>query len=97
MVAITGGPEGETVIRRAARIAARGAGAELLAVHVTRSNGLTGASPRTSAALTTTSSVTMSLTRFWTSRVESTPPNSCWAAAGDVYGDSASVVVSRRS
>ncbi len=45
VVAITGGPEGETVIRRAARIAARGAGGELLAVHVTRSDGLTGASP----------------------------------------------------
>lgn len=40
------GPEGETVIRRAARVAARGAGGKLLAVHVTRSDGLTGTSPR---------------------------------------------------
>jgi two-component system, OmpR family, sensor histidine kinase KdpD len=45
VVAITGGPEGETLIRRAARVAARSAGGELLAVHVTRSDGLTGASP----------------------------------------------------
>ncbi|WP_020577375.1 sensor histidine kinase [Actinopolymorpha alba] len=49
VVAITGGPEGDTVIRRAARIAARGAGGELLAVHVIRSDGLAGASPTTLA------------------------------------------------
>nr|MDQ6937202.1 DUF4118 domain-containing protein [Actinomycetota bacterium] len=42
VVALTGGPEGATLIRRAARIAARG-GAELLAVHVARGDGLTGA------------------------------------------------------
>src|SRR5450755_3663483 len=45
VVALTGGPEGDTLIRRAARIAARTAGGDLLAVHVTRSDGLTGASP----------------------------------------------------
>jgi two-component system sensor histidine kinase KdpD len=45
VVALTGGAEGETVIRRAARIATRGAGGELLAVHVARSDGLLGASP----------------------------------------------------
>ena len=45
MVALTGGPEGDTLIRRAARIAARTKGADLLAVHVTRSDGLTGAGP----------------------------------------------------
>ncbi|MGW6737192.1 ATP-binding protein [Streptomyces sp. NPDC055013] len=45
VVALTGGPEGDTIIRRAARIAARSAGGDLLAVHVTRSDGLaTGAS-----------------------------------------------------
>ncbi|WP_229073695.1 DUF4118 domain-containing protein [Actinoplanes sp. DH11] len=43
VVAITGGPEGETLIRRAARIAARTKGADLLAVHVTRNDGLAGA------------------------------------------------------
>ncbi|MGE7385229.1 ATP-binding protein [Streptomyces sp. NPDC004126] len=40
VVALTGGPEGETLIRRAARIAGRAAGGELLAVHVARSDGL---------------------------------------------------------
>ena len=45
VVALTGGPEGDTLIRRAARIAARSSGGDLLAVHVTRSDGLTGADP----------------------------------------------------
>jgi two-component system, OmpR family, sensor histidine kinase KdpD len=45
VVALTGGPEGKTLIRRAARIAARSAGGDLLAVHVTKSDGLTGANP----------------------------------------------------
>jgi two-component system sensor histidine kinase KdpD len=50
VVALTGGPEGETLIRRAARIAARSSGGDLLAVHVTRSDGLTGADPGALAA-----------------------------------------------
>ncbi len=45
VVALTGGPEGDTLIRRAARIAARASGGDLLAVHVTKSDGLTGANP----------------------------------------------------
>ncbi|GIF53861.1 two-component system sensor histidine kinase KdpD [Asanoa ferruginea] len=45
VVAVTGGPEGETLIRRAARIAARSKGTDLMAVHVARSDGLTGADP----------------------------------------------------
>ena len=40
VVALTGGPEGDTLIRRAARIASRARGADLLAVHVTRNDGL---------------------------------------------------------
>ena len=40
VVALTGGPEGDALIRRAARIAARSVGGELLAVHVSRSDGL---------------------------------------------------------
>ncbi|WP_322766322.1 sensor histidine kinase KdpD [Frankia sp. Cr1] len=46
VVALTGGSEGETLIRRGARIATR-AGGELLAVHVTRSDGLISASAQT--------------------------------------------------
>jgi two-component system, OmpR family, sensor histidine kinase KdpD len=45
VVALTGGPEGETMLRRGARIVRRRAGGELLAVHVARSDGLVGASP----------------------------------------------------
>ncbi|GAA3818457.1 sensor histidine kinase KdpD [Sphaerisporangium flaviroseum] len=45
VVALTGGPEGDTLVRRAARIAARAKGADLLAVHVTRSDGLSGVDP----------------------------------------------------
>lgn len=45
VVALTGGPEGEALLRRGARIAKRGVGGELLALHVTRSDGLSGASP----------------------------------------------------
>ncbi|MGL5816107.1 MAG: ATP-binding protein [Phycicoccus sp.] len=42
VVALSGGPEGEVLVRRGARIAARGAGGELFAVHVARADGLTG-------------------------------------------------------
>ncbi|MEQ4723201.1 sensor histidine kinase KdpD [Nonomuraea sp. B19D2] len=45
VVALTGGPEGDTLVRRAARIAARTKGADLLAVHVTSSDGLAGGDP----------------------------------------------------
>jgi two-component system sensor histidine kinase KdpD len=45
VVALTGGPEGDTLIRRAARIADRAKGSDLYAVHVTVGDGLTGASP----------------------------------------------------
>jgi two-component system sensor histidine kinase KdpD len=44
VVALTGGPEGDTLLRRGARIAARATGGEMLAVHVARSDGLAGAS-----------------------------------------------------
>ena len=44
VVALTGGPEGDTLIRRAARIASRARGADLLAVHVTRNDGLVSGS-----------------------------------------------------
>ncbi|KPI11583.1 osmosensitive K+ channel signal transduction histidine kinase [Actinobacteria bacterium OK074] len=40
VVALTGGPEGDTLVRRAARIADRSSGGDLLAVHVSRGDGL---------------------------------------------------------
>ncbi|PWJ51774.1 two-component system, OmpR family, sensor histidine kinase KdpD [Quadrisphaera granulorum] len=45
VVTLTGGPEGDALVRRAARITQRAAGGELLALHVSRSDGLTGAAP----------------------------------------------------
>nr|WP_245788257.1 sensor histidine kinase KdpD [Amycolatopsis marina] len=45
VVSVTGGPESETLIRRASRIAAR-AGAELLVLHVLRGDGLAGPGPQ---------------------------------------------------
>ena len=45
VVALTGGPEGDALIRRAARIAARSAGGDLVAVHVSRSDGVAGVGP----------------------------------------------------
>jgi two-component system sensor histidine kinase KdpD len=50
VVALTGGPEGETLLRRGARIAARSAGGELLAVHVSAQDGLRTETPGALAA-----------------------------------------------
>lgn len=50
VVALTGGPEGETLIRRGARIAARSAGGELIAVHITSQDGLADSFPGTLSA-----------------------------------------------
>jgi two-component system sensor histidine kinase KdpD len=50
VVALTGGAEGETLLRRGARIAARSAGGELLAVHVSTQDGLRGEEPGALAA-----------------------------------------------
>jgi two-component system sensor histidine kinase KdpD len=44
VVALTGGPEGVTLIRRAARVAVRSSGGDLLAVHIARGDGLSGSS-----------------------------------------------------
>lgn len=46
VVGLTGGPEGRTLIRRAARLAEKGAGGEVMAVYIARSDGLTAASPK---------------------------------------------------
>ncbi|MEV3929281.1 sensor histidine kinase KdpD [Streptomyces sp. NPDC049944] len=46
VVGLTGGPEGRTLIRRAVRLAEKGAGGEVLAVYIARSDGLTSASPK---------------------------------------------------
>ncbi|MFE9613020.1 DUF4118 domain-containing protein [Streptomyces sp. NPDC006012] len=47
VVGLSGGPEGRTLLRRAARLAEKGAGGEVLAVCIARSDGLaTTASPK---------------------------------------------------
>ncbi|GDY55918.1 hypothetical protein SVIO_065410 [Streptomyces violaceusniger] len=46
LVALSGGTEGDTLIRRGKRTASRGAGGEFLAVHVERGDGLVTASPQ---------------------------------------------------
>lgn len=50
VVALTGGPEGETLLKRGARVAARSAGGDLLAVHVQRQDGLVDRDPAALAA-----------------------------------------------
>jgi len=50
VVALTGGREGDTLLRRGARIAARTSGGQLFAVHVTSSDGLAAGDPATLAA-----------------------------------------------
>jgi two-component system, OmpR family, sensor histidine kinase KdpD len=45
VVTLTGGPEGETLLRRGARIAARSGGGQLMAVHVTSADGLSEGNP----------------------------------------------------
>ncbi|MER7741807.1 DUF4118 domain-containing protein [Streptomyces sp. NPDC096538] len=46
VVGLTGGPEGHTLIRRAVRLAEKGAGGQVMAVYISRSDGLTAASPK---------------------------------------------------
>src|SRR5574340_148457 len=50
VVAVTGGPESETLVRRASRIASK-ASAELIVVHVIRGDGLVGVSAATMAKI----------------------------------------------
>jgi len=50
VIALTGGPEGDTLIRRGARIAARSSGGELIAVHVISQDGLRAPNPAALAA-----------------------------------------------
>jgi two-component system, OmpR family, sensor histidine kinase KdpD len=51
VVALTGGDEGDTLLRRGALIAGRSAGRDLTAVHVVRGDGTLGASPESVASL----------------------------------------------
>ena len=94
VVALTGGPEGETLLRRGARIAARSAGGELLAVHVSSQDGLRGSVP---GALTAQRALVESLGGTYHQVVGDDTPralvgshpararrSSCWVRAGAV-------------
>ena len=110
VVAVTGGPESATVLRRAARIARRTGAADLLCVHVLRSDGLSAggrppapraapssvASPATSARRSTASSATTCRARCWSSRTRSTPRSWCSASRGAPAGPACSTPGSGR-
>ena len=88
VVALSGGPEGEMLIRRAARIAVR-SGGDLLAVHAAPPGRPAGSAvpcsppsagwPSRSAAPTTSSPTRTSRRRCWPSPTRSTPPSWCLA------------------
>lgn len=62
VVGVSGGPESAALIRRAARLAARTSGSDLMAVHVSPSDGRPGADP---AALATLRSLVEGLGGSW--------------------------------
>lgn len=93
VVALTGGPEGETLIRRGARIAARAAGGELLAVHVSSQDGLRDAAP---GALASQRSLVESLGGTYHQVVDDDVPRSLVEFARSVNATQLVIGVSRR-
>ena len=90
VVALTGGPEGETLIRRPSRVARRARATASCSPSTCwpptaspapprRRCAPSGTSSRASAAPTTRSSATTSPPRCWSSRAASTPPS--WSSA----------------
>jgi len=94
VVALTGGPEGETLLRRGARIAARSAGGELLAVHVTTQDGLRGDRP---GALSTQRGLVESLGGSYHQLVGDDVPGTLVEFAQSVDASQLVIGVSRRS
>ena len=84
VVAVTGGPESETLVRRASRIASKSS-AELMVLHVVRGDGLSGvsgpqmgkvpSSPPASVPRFTPSSATTCQVHYWISLATRTPPS----------------------
>ena len=93
VVALTGGPEGETLIRRGARIAARSAGGELLAVHVSGQDGLRTSAP---GALATQRALVESLGGSYHQVVGDDIPEALVAFARSVNATQLVIGVSRR-
>ena len=94
VVAVTGGPETETLLRRGARIAQRAAGTELLAVHVLPTDGL----PSTpSATISTYRTLTESLGGLFQTVVGEDVPSAVVDFARGVNATMIVVGVSRHS
>ncbi|HEY5336553.1 MAG TPA: DUF4118 domain-containing protein [Mycobacteriales bacterium] len=94
VVALSGGPEGDTLLRRAARIAARSAGGELMAVHVSRSDGLTGGA---TSGLTAQRALVESLDGTYHAVVGDDVPAAILAFARSVEATQIVIGASRRS
>ncbi|MCU1581775.1 MAG: two-component system, OmpR family, sensor histidine kinase KdpD [Microbacteriaceae bacterium] len=94
VVALPGGPEGETLIRRGARIAARTSGGQLLAVHVSSPDGLAEPDP---AALITQRSLVESLGGSYHQVVGDRTPTALVDFARGVNATQLVIGVSRRS
>jgi two-component system sensor histidine kinase KdpD len=94
VVALPGGPEGETLIRRGARIAARTSGGQLLAVHVSSPDGLAEPNP---AALTSQRSLVESLGGSYHQVVGDRTPTALVDFARGVNATQLVIGVSRRS
>jgi two-component system sensor histidine kinase KdpD len=94
VVTLTGGPEGETLIRRGARIAARSSGGELIAVHVTSQDGLRAAHPH---AITTQRALVDKLGGTYVQLVGNDIPRTLVEFAKGVNATQLVIGVSRRS
>lgn len=94
VVAVTGGPESETLLRRGARIARRTAGGELIAVHVASADGL--ASP-VAASLPRLEQLTAELGGTFRQVVGDSIPRTLLDVARSVNASQVVIGVSRRS
>ena len=94
VVALPGGVEGETLIRRGARISARTTGGQLLAVHVSSSDGLAESHP---GALVTQRSLVESLGGTYHQVIGDNTPTALVDFARGVNATQLVIGVSRRS
>jgi two-component system sensor histidine kinase KdpD len=94
VVALPGGREGETLIRRGARIAARSSGGQLLAVHIASPDGLAEADP---AALTAQRTLVESLGGSYHQVIGDNTPTALVEFARGVNATQLVIGVSRRS
>ncbi|MDQ1565001.1 MAG: two-component system, OmpR family, sensor histidine kinase KdpD [Actinomycetota bacterium] len=94
VVALTGGAEGETLLRRGARIATRSGGGQLFAVHVTSADGLVDPNP---GALVALRALVETLGGSYHQVVSEQPPVALVEFARSVNATQLVIGVSRRS